>query len=535
MFYVLGEQLVGITPLSFSNSSNLPLPYYRWKVVVNNTKKFYIGSENCSILEGDFTDASIGGLQTGSLKYHTFDIPFWHRDKIDIYYNGKIKYTGFVDGVPDVQNDKVEISPYSKNLDATLYYHDYSSTSISYQSIIQDILTTKSTQLNINYNASFIDTGTTVLINPKYEYLTCKKILEDLNDQIDNRDSGIDYNNTWYIKAYSTNIDYYIYCDDKPFYEKLTYKIDDKKVKETRSQVFQKTTSNNSVRRGSVGYSTSSTSYQPLTIENRVGIKESKITAPQGLATSDCLDFAYKKLIAKTDVPENIKVDNVDMRRFEPETFKKVRIYKAEALIWHTIIDCETTSYWNNTFCSTNAKIGTYSLYFSGACQYNFPETAAYKRLKKIGFYIKSNIAGNILNVSFLQTASSSLEWGVGKWSASGWSNNPTLLQNNKIYIEVANQWQWVDYNVEFNSLHTISLYSIISSAVISLDEFKVLSYHRQYYDGNIIKIGYEIGSDFCDLEIGNFNQFLNDDFFRLEKKVQEMEETIEDYSTYIP
>jgi len=535
MFYVLGEQLVGITPLSVSNSSNLPLPYYRWKVVVNNTKKFYIGSENCSILEGEFSEASIGGLQTGSLKYYTFDMPFWHRDKVDIYYNGKIKYTGFVDGVPDVQNDKVEISPYSKNLDATLYYHDYSSTLVSYQSIIQDILTTKSTQLNINYNASFIDTGTTTLINPKYEYLNCKKVFEDLNDQIDNRDSGIDYNNTWYVKAYSTTIDYYIYYDDNPVYEKLTYKIDDKKIKETRSQVFQKTTSNNSVRRGSVGYSTSSTSYQPLSIENRVGIKESKITAPQGLATSDCLNYAYQKLISKTDIPENIKVNNIDMRRFEPEPFKMVHIYKAESLIWHTIIDCETTSYWTNVIPSTIAKVGTYSLYFNNACQYDFSETAVWKRPKKLGFYVKSNNQGNILNVSFLRDDSSSLEWSYDSWSIGAWSAKPVLLQTNKVYIETPNQWQWIDFNTDFNSLNTISFWSSITTAVFYLDDFKVLSYYREYYDGNIIKIGYEIGSDYCDLEIGNFNQFLNDDFFRIEKKVQELEETVEDYSTYIP
>lgn len=527
MFYVLGEQLVGITPISLSASSNTVLPFYRWKVIVNDTKKFYIGSENCSILEGEFSDAASGGLQTGSLKYFTFDIPFWHRDKVDIYYNGKIKYTGFVDGIPDVENDKVDISPYSKAFDYTLYNHDYSTNAISYQSIIQDILTTKSTQLNINYNASFIDTGSSKTINPKYDYLFCKKIFSNLNDQMDNRDAGVNYNNTYYIKAYSTNIDHYIYYDDNPKFEKLTYKIDDKKIKETKLQVYQKsTTGTNTIRRGSVGYSTSSTSYQPLSIENRIGIKEAKYTVPQGLTSSDALNFAYQRLISNSDVPQNIKVSKINMRRFEPENFKKVRIYKPESLIWHTIIDCETTSGWDNVFSSSIAKVGDYSNYFSGCCEYDFDETAVYKRLKKIGFYIKSNNAGNILSVDFLKNQSSSLEWSYGSWGLGGWSATPINLQSNRIYIETPNQWQWVDFNTDFNALNTIMLCSTISTAVFWIDEVKVLSYYRQYFDGNIIKIDYEIGSDLCDIEIGNFDQFLNDDFFRMEEKIKEMEET---------
>jgi hypothetical protein len=51
-----------------------------------------------------------------------------------------------------------------------------------------------------------------------------------------------------------------------------------------------------------------------------------------------------------------------------------------------------------------------------------------------------------------------------------------------------------------------------------------VLSYNKKYYDGNCIKIDYDISSDFVNFELGVMEENLNSDLFDVQKNVQDVQ-----------
>jgi len=534
LYYRIGASVVSESPVSAARSTALIVPYYKWKVVINGGKTYWIGADDSPIIGGSFEVASKGGLGKASLNFSNMDIPVWHQENVEIYYNGEIKYYGFIDNIPDPEGGKISISPYSVRFPKTLYNYDYSSTFVSIEEIIEDIIGEKSTQLNLIFNPGFLDTGTTEVYNAKYDYIDVKKIFTDLVEQLDDRESGIDARGFYYIQKYSTNINHYIYYDDEPSFTMLTAKTNDSKIKNTRSQVYQRSTSGaDQIRLGQVGYTAGE--FAPLDIETITGIKENKIIAPQGLLSTTALNFAYKKLSANSFVPQNIKVKKHDLKRKNLNLFEKTRIWKQEALIWHTIIDCESLAGFTGGSLSGDSKIGSNSVTWSNnAIYWNSTEMKRFKGAKKIGFYLKGSQQGesidfNVENVILGSTGSWSLgTWGIGSWGLSTSSTGvPIVLQDQySIYIEKANSWQWVDLNLNTDRFTQLS-WVTRSTYTYYIDEIQIKSIHRQYYDGNIIKIKYQLGTDLIDYELGRFEENLNDELFAIEDNMTSIKEVI--------
>lgn len=534
MYYRIGASVVSESPVSAARSTALITPYYKWKVVINGGKTYWIGADDSPIIGGSFEIASKGGLGKASLNFSNMDVPVWHQENVEIYYNGKIKYFGFIDAIPDPEGGKVTISPYSVRFPKTLYNFDYSSTFVSIEEIVEDIINEKSTQLNLIYNPGFLNTGSTETYNTLYDYVDIKKIFTDLVDQLDDREGGVDARGFYYIQQYSTTTNHYIYYDDDPYFTMLTAKTNDNKIKNTRSQVYQRSTSGSEQERlGQVGYTAGD--FAPLDIENITGIKENKIIAPQGLLSTSALNFAYKKLTAKAFVPQNIKVKKHDMSRKELNLFEKARIWKQEALIWHTIIDCESLTGFTGGSVSADSKIGSNSVtWANNALYWNSTEIQRFKGTKKIGFYIKGSQQGetiefNVENVILGSTGS----WSLGTYSKGAWGLStsstgiPIVSQDQySIYIEKANSWQWVDFKLNTDRFTQLSWFTR-STYTYYLDEVQIKSINHQYYDGNIIKIKYKLGSDLIDYELGRFEENLNDELFAIEDNLTSIKEVI--------
>lgn len=531
MNHIVGINLIGLKPAPLFWAWKDMTPFYNWKIQVENSKSWFVGNPDCSIIDGNFSVYSAGGMGKASLKFSKLDFPLKSGDNIKIYYKGKLKYQGFIEGEPDIANTKIKLSPYSKKFEGSLYNYDYSSTSVTYQTIIQDVLQDKLSQTGVFYNASLLSINSTNTINPNYEYQSMKTVLNEISEQIDDRDDGVDENNFYYIKKYSTNIDITIYNDALPHYTNVTITTNDDKIKATRYQVYQKSTTTGEVLRlGQVGYDTSTGTYPQLAIENRVGIIEKKYTAPTGLNSTNALYFAYQKLISQTDVPTNIKIKNLNLNNFDDiALFKKIRIWKAETLHWNTIIDCDSTSNWSEPVSlSTDAKSGDYSITFSDSLvHYRYNEMKKWNKITKIGFWLKcTKMGSSFLTFSIgenYRQGYSQEEYSGGFYSAGTFSTVTETFSSTAYYeytvsIRGINIWQWVETPIEYDKFRTINFANTDTSAIIQIDDISLYQYYRQYNDGNIISIDYDIGSDLATVEAGEYDRLLNDEFFKLQQ-----------------
>jgi len=525
--YIIGEQPLGETPVSVSQLSTPPIPYYRWKVEVEGVKTWHIHGFDCSIKSGKASD-TIKGMGKAELNFAVLDVPIISQDRVNMYYNSEKVYSGYVDKIPDLSGGKVSISPDSKKFETAVYNADYTSTNATYQQIIQDVLSDKQSQTDILYNASLIDIDDTTAKSIDYNYKSVKTLLNDIVDQLDDRYAGADANQFYFIKTLSTSIKYYLYNSENPAFQDITVTEDDSKIKATRYQVYQKSTSGSETNRlGQVGYDSSTGDYPSLSIENRIGIKEKKYTAPEGLNSSNALNFAYTKLKAETVIPTNIKIKGLDLRRIPVKIGDRIRGYKPETLLWRTIIDCESTSNWlGNAELSTIAKKDTYSITFSGlgGIHYGYPELKQWRKIQKIGFYIRSNKSVTCrVDIANYAQAYGYVNYSMGNYS---FGNSTGTDEMNSTYFNVyvgnVNQWIWYDTPITCDDFRYISFSSTDQNATIWIDEIKLYQYHRQFYDGNVIQIDYELGSDFVNVQAGEFQEFVNDDFFNLQKELEQ-------------
>lgn len=514
-----------------------PISYYKWKVEFVNGNSYFIGANNCPIRDGDFS-RGIYGMGNASINFVFFDNVIESQERVRIYYKGVKKYEGFIDGEPDKSGGKITVNPNKNKMINALYNKDFTSTTVTHLEIIEDLLNSLSAQTGILYNETFIDLSSTEVISPNYDYAKANTVLKEIEEQQDNRYSGYDEDNFYYIRAYSTNTDYYIYFNDFPPYSKLESKIDDRKVKITRAQVYQKSTIlNENIRLGQVGYDSTS-DFPPLNIEQYTGIKEDKITVPIGLNTTQALDYAYKQIIANTDRPLNLKVKNYNLNY--NSNFKegdKLKIYDSSKLQWRTIIDCETTSYWSGGELSTDSKLDTYSLLFGGSTSsiyYSYQNLQRWHKLYKIGFWLKSDIVGNHVDFSVSNCISgySKGHYSIGYYSIG--ENIKSICQFDTAYtfnisIELANTWKFYSFPIDLNDFRYIFFKTSDTSAIIKIDNISLFQYYQNSYDANVIEIDYTIGSDLIDFTLGRFEENLNDDFFKLKNQVDKLQESIQE------
>jgi hypothetical protein len=516
--------------------NDLPLSYYPWRVEIQGTKTYHIWGPDCPITDAEF-EVTLSGMGKASLNFAILDVPIWSNDIVKIYRNGVVRYQGYVDRLPDLEGGKVSISPFSVKLKNFLYSTDYSGGSVTYKQIVEDVISKYNSETFIEYNETLIALTSTQLfsVGPAYASETINNILKDINDQVDNRYDGVDANNFYYIKQLSTTVTQTIYVDDNPPYQSLKFKVDEKKIKATEYDVYQKSTTTNELEfLGTVGDSTNVDFPALETVVNRIGTIQAKFQAPTGLSSSEALNFAYQKLKAKAVIPENIKVKGMDINRYDLAIGDRVKIYKQEALLWHEVISCQSTSFWNNATLSTESKIDVSSIQIDkdSTTYYDFLQTKRWHGQQKFGFYVKANTQGNVLSYSLVGfEASTDAElnaYGADVYSHDEYSGvNPTVASTLYCpYIKTVNTWQWIDIPTTFNTWQRLEFYTNDTSANVYIDSIKLFQTARESYEGNVINLSYDLSNDLVDVEIGEFFEFADDDFFILQKEVEKIKET---------
>jgi len=543
MIYNFSQNTLDERPIAQTEESSNPISYFPYRVEIEGVKTYHINGFNCPLRQAKYT-VTRSGMGKANFDFAIMDAPIVSRDKINIYRNGKIVYQGLVDGIPDKAGGKVTTSPFLNELQNKTYNFNYS-TGATYEEILEDIILEKDQDTGVFWNATLVDTGSTFVFTGEYKYDSVKKIIKDIQDQLENRYLGIDHNNFFYVKAFSTTVTTTLYADDNSGYEGVKVTVDDKAVKATRSQVYQEsTTAGQKVRLGSVGYSTSSTDYPTLAIENQVGVIENKETVYKGLSSSDGLNFAYQKLVKDAVIKTKIDIKNVDYDRYPLEIGERIKIYKEEDLLWHTIIDCESTANWTAGDLSTIAKVGTYSMNFTSTyIDYNYAEYKRWKGIERLGFYIRSDKVGSFVNVYLgdstgEQAAIGGLGLGaLGVGALSEGDTSATLTTTNieigssvfySVDIKGVNQWQWVDIPTTYDNFSIIRFESNDTSADVRVDEIQLYSLFRQSYEANVIQMDFDLSSSYVNVKAGEFQEFADDDFNILKNEVEALKATQE-------
>jgi hypothetical protein len=537
MIYSFGEQILSEVLQSTEFLIEKPISYFNWKVEFVTGNSYFLGSDNCPIIEGDFS-RGIYGMGNASLKFAFFDNVIESQERVRIYYKGVKKYEGYINGEPDKSGGKISISPNKDKMLNALYNNDFTSTFVTYLELIENILNSLSEQTGILYNETYLSITSTETISPNYNYAKANTVLKEIEEQQDNRFSGYDEDNFYYVRPYSTEIDYYIYYNDFPPFSGIQSKIDDKKIKLTRAQVFQKSTIlNENIRIGEIGYNSTS-DFPPLNIEQFVGIKEGKITVPGGLNTTQALDYAYKQIISKTDRPINLKTKNFDLN-YNPDLREGqlVRIYDSSKLQWRTILNCESTAGWSGGELSTDSRFDTYSLLFGGSSNtiyYSYNRLQKWYKLYKIGFWLKSDIIGSYINFSISNQ--------IGGYSKGHYSiDNYSIGENTKsvsqfdtdytfnINVGIPNTWRFYSFPVDIDDFRYIFFRTNNTEAIVKIDNISLFQYYQNFNDANIIEFDYTLGSDLIDITLGKFDENLDDEFFQLKNKVEKLEETLQE------
>jgi hypothetical protein len=106
MIYSFSEQTLSETLQSTEFFIEKPISYFNWKVEFVNGNSYFIGSDNCPIIEGDFS-RGIYGMGNASLNFAFLDNVIESQERIRIYYKGVKKYEGFINGEPDKSGGKM--------------------------------------------------------------------------------------------------------------------------------------------------------------------------------------------------------------------------------------------------------------------------------------------------------------------------------------------------------------------------------------------------------------------------------------------
>jgi hypothetical protein len=575
MIRLSGQTLSETLHQSNISISSGVLPFFPWKVEVVGYKTYNIDHLDCPIVGGGFSVGTYG-MGKASLRYSYFDIPIDPLERVRIYYKGEKFYEGFINGEPDIKDDKVDILPNWERMKQLLFNKTYTATDVDYKTVIQDVIEQVDDKTGILFNQTFLQFDSTFVFStpPSYDYANAKTVITDIEKQIDNVYAGADQDNFYYVKQFSTSINHFIYYNDEPPYINIKTKVDDNRIKATKNQVYQKSTIlNDNIRIGQVGYDVSTGSYPALTtIEQRVGQKEKKFTAPEGLTDSEALNFAYNKLVSETDIPTNIKITGLDYSRYPLRIGEKIKVWTPELFGWRNIVEVETTTGWKSrvekpfiggvddtsiidpTQLSTDAKKGNFSFRFSGKdtsvtlisgavtpstvvyanfALYEFSGIQEWANYKRIGFYIKSDKLGNIIDFSIAETIGG---YSLGGYSSANYSIGSTegISINNTNYtwgvpVDVIGSWQFVSFPIEnIDNFKYLYFKSNDTDAKIKIDDIKLLGYYQKTYEANVRELTFDLTSNLVNVEAGEFDENLNDEFFELNKEVKALQETLQ-------
>jgi len=542
-----------VTELSIPSTpeSTKPLSENRYRIEILAKDEGFIRSYNLGADSGipikslDFT-LTRNGCGISKVNFATIDFPLQALNLIRVYRDGERIYSGFFKDIPHLSGGTASVSPFLSRLSDTKYNGSFVAQTIAY--ILETMITANVDKTQILWNASSVDTGSVATKTITYDYKTAKDIIEDFIKDLNNRYYGVDADNFFYIKQYETDITQYFFKDDESYFIDFDAKEQNSGIKYTRLQVYQKNAgAGTESRLGQVGYDAPGGSYPIVTrLEDKVGIIEDKITVPEGLVLADALDYAYYKITSQSTT-QNINIKGIDDSKYNLKIGQKARIYEFEEIQFNIIIGCDAlndlSGSWRGMVAldSTYKYRGDYSIKYDSSnpyCYYQFDGLRKWKSPYKIGFMFYCNKSNQLFEICL---ANSSSLGGYSSKSAStdGGYSRRTDLGGTELFdpsytyrfSTQSNGWFFIDFDItkdDFDVIGIRKVYGVTAGTILYIDTIGLYQYTRNYYDGNIIQIDYQISKDKTNINavIGELERPMTENELRLESKVDRLEET---------
>ncbi len=536
--YKISEDKISEQTLQL-NTEDYPVSQYKWLIEMDYKdggimKKWSLGADGNPINKVSFSLGEKGCIDA-TLKFSQIDFPVYYGNEILISYNGRKRYRGFINNIPSYTSpDSLKCTPFTNKLNTIFINTTF--TNNTFKEMIFEVLNDKSTSLGIFYNESMMTdyTDVTVYSGVKYNYTPCQQVIDDYYERTDDVYWGVEANGFLYLKKRSTSISKSLYSGGCQAFQSLTYKKDWTKIKATRYHIFQKSTATGE----NIFIATipdGSSNYPYSDMELTVGTLEQKLTAPSGLNSTECKDYAYGKIFASR-APDNVKVKGIDINKIDLSIGDKVRIYTGSQLQLKELISCDSTAKWyGEVSLEDNIKVeGDYSLSFPSYATiiYDFGELQKYDNIKKISFMLKSDKQGTYLQASFGKKRTG---YSQGIYSNDAYSANvlstacDLFCSNQSISIRNIATWNLIELNVtnDFRYFAISRLSTGYTDATLYIDDIRLYAFQNRFYDANVIKLDYDLDKEnltLYDAELGEFNPFLNDLLFTMEKRVRDVE-----------
>lgn len=528
------ESIISEVIIPYGSTDAPPSQYYKWKIEIRHPsggliRSAFIGANNFFAKNVNF-GLTERGCETASLQMAKIDFPVYYGCDVVIYKNGERRYAGYISNIPNSENDTIKITPYIQRLSELSINTTY--TNYTGREILQNAIESISTDSKILWNNSIVKyDDTSVFENVSYKYEKVKKVIEDYYQNQDDAYYGVNAYNNLYIKERASTISHILYHGLNQPFRSLEYSKDYSQIKQNVYDIFQKSTDTNenvfiaTIPDGSSNYPYNSN-------KNVVGLKRDKLIAPNGLNSTECKDYAFAKINAQV-APENIKITGIDIDRFDLSIGQKIRIWENEKEQLFQVNACESTENWTGAVSLSDDYIeGSNSIEFSSSNYviYDFGEIKHYRKIKKILFMIKSDIAGSYLKFSHGNYLGG---YSIGNYSTYYYSKNSTSVSSifsTHAYISIKspNVWELVEIPLTSNFRYIGIMSTSVLNATIKVDDIQLYGLSKKYYEGNVIKLNYKLNKKnltLYDAEIGQYDQALNDEFFAWRKKIATIEE----------
>lgn len=482
------------------------------------------------------------------------DFPIHIKDKLEIFYKGVKKYTGFISNLPDAKGDKIKIQPYHSIFDNLLYNGSFTNKTI--KEIFQTIVQSKFSITGIQWIDYYIDIDDPALYSFSYEYESCKKIFDDLIDLLDDRYYGVNELNIFTIYQDETALTKIIDGQD---FASLSIEQNYDDIEQTRFQLFQKDIDDNNVRVGEIGYdSEESADFPPIDLENIVFQKEGKYNINiSDYSLLECQTLGYSKLLS-LQAPYSVKVKGINIDSYYPRIGDKVRLVDQLFLANKTVLNCSQVTNdadlnffsdgndeWNSINGTVSIDLVNYvnnkkSVKYAtetgkeNTLYYNFVNYLKIENPRKLNFMVRSN---KITTFKLQLIAGSNAlidESGNFLIDEDGFflGDDDGIVKEINFSIENVNKWilKTIDlksYTVEKIKKISFIFPSMSSEANINIGDVSIFADWKDEIEGNVKKVNITIDdkkNNLADIELNTYSRQLNDTFFALEKKVKELE-----------
>jgi hypothetical protein len=510
---------VGATTSTIATTLDRPTRQHKHKIEIyydDSTipvKEIYLEQNNNSLQSFNF-ETNLKGLGAATMVFVYYDFPVDPDGVVKYFYDGVLKYQGIIDNIPDPKGGAFKIQPRHTRLKEVLY-NGSPGAGKTIKEMLQAIIEDSTEETGIEYNASFVEITDTDTFTLSWSYEPANKIIDGLVDKLDGFYWGVNAENKFFVKQYSTTLDRLYLQNAAPSFTELKTQTDYTKITATRYQVFRKRSATDSDTKyaGQVGYDTGAyvagSNWPTPAIEKLTRRREVKLTLSEIFSSdAEALDFAYAELLKKTAVPTTGTINGIPPES-APEPFELVLAEDFEETQLFTIESCDALTKFDAGWSldQVNYVEGGASVKFTSDAdtaydrQYDFGSIYRADKvghIEQLGFMVRADIAGAYLYFSTgttLEDHAGAEENGLNENGiGEDFANN---LWDTEYLIQVPNANQWFYISIDWpGDFRYLGWRTKNQAATVNIDRVQLYGYNKQRIESNVVKTAWKIDSN---------------------------------------